>query len=65
MAYAVLNGTGMEYHHASMQIVEDGDGRCRFVWVTDAHPPDVIAKIAPLIAHGTQAFKRNLEAGAV
>ena len=65
VSYAALNGPGMEYHHASMQVVEDGDGRCRFVWITDAHPPDVIAKITPLIAQGSQALKRNLESGAV
>jgi hypothetical protein len=35
------------------------------VWITDAYPPDVIAKITPLIAQGTQALKRNLESGAV
>ena len=64
VAYAALNGPGMEYHHASMQIIEDGDGRCRFVWITDAHPAEVIAKIRPLIAQGTEALKRNLESGA-
>jgi hypothetical protein len=65
VAYAVLNGPGMEYHHASMHIAEDGDSRCRFVWTTDAHPPDVIAKITPLITQGAQALKQNLESGAV
>jgi polyketide cyclase/dehydrase/lipid transport protein len=64
VAYAALNGPGMDYHHASMQIIEDGDGRCRFVWITDAHPAEVIAKITPLIAQGTEALKRNLESGA-
>ena len=65
VAYAALNGPGMEYHHASMQIVEDGNGRCRFIWITDAHPASIIPAIAPLVAQGSQALKRNLESGAV
>ena len=65
VAYAALNAPGTEYHHASMQIIEDGDRRCRFVWITDAHPAAVIAAITPLIAQGTQALKANLESGRV
>jgi len=63
VSYAALNAPGTEYHHASMQIIEDGDRRCRFVWITDAHPASVIPAITPLIAQGTQALKANLESG--
>jgi hypothetical protein len=63
VSYAALNAPGTEYHHASMQIIEDGNRRCRFVWITDAHPAAVIPAITPLIAQGTQAVKANLEGG--
>jgi hypothetical protein len=61
VAYAVLNGPGMEFHHASMQILDAGPGRCQFVWITDVHPAAVVASITPLITQGTQALKKNLE----
>ena len=65
VAYAALNVPGMEYHHASMQLVEDGPGRCRFVWITDVHPAAVADNVRPLMTQGAQALKKNLETGAV
>ena len=62
VAYAAVDGPGMTYHHASMQIVEVGAGRSLFVWVTDFLPEDVRANLAQLIEQGTAALKRNLEA---
>ena len=62
VAYAAVDGPGMTYHHASMQIVEAGAGRSLFVWVTDFLPEDVRANLAQLIEQGTAALKRNLEA---
>ena len=62
VAYAAMDAPGTTYHHASMQIVDDGPGRCQFVWVTDFHPPEVGASISPLIEHGANALKTNLEA---
>ena len=62
VAYTAMDAPGMAYHHASMQIVDDGPGRCRFVWITDFHPPEVGSSIAPLIEHGINALKSNLEA---
>ena len=38
VAYAAVDGPGMTYHHASMQIVPAGPGRCLFVWITDFQP---------------------------
>ena len=61
VAYAAVDAPGMTYHHASMQIVEDGPGRCRFIWTTDFLPAEVAGNIAPLIEQGTAAFRRNLE----
>ena len=61
VAYAVFEGPGMTYHHASMQVVEAGPGTCRFVWTTDFLPAGVRENIAPLIDQGAAAFKSNLE----
>ena len=62
VAYSAVNGPGMTYHHASMQVLDDGPGRCRFVWITDFLPPDVAGNLAPLIEQGARALKTNLEA---
>ena len=62
VAYAAMDAPGTTYHHASMEIVDEGPGRCQFVWVTDFHPPEVGASITPLIEHGANALKSNLEA---
>ena len=61
VAYTVLDGPGMAYHHASMQIVGDGQGRSTFVWITDFFPAEIGSALAPLIEQGTRALKANLE----
>jgi hypothetical protein len=61
VAYTVVDGPGMSYHHASMQIVETGEGRCTFVWITDFLPPEARPVLAPLIDYGTTSLKANLE----
>jgi hypothetical protein len=58
----VLDGPGLEFHHASMELVEEGAGRCRFRWITDFLPKDAAAGLQPLIEQGAQALKKNLEA---
>ena len=54
----------MTYHHATMQIIDAGPGRCRFVWITDFLPGDVRGNLVTLIEQGSLAFKKNLEAEA-
>jgi hypothetical protein len=61
IAYSVVKGTPMTHHNASMQILDAGPGRCRFVWITDFLPNDFGSSIAPLIEQGAQALKHNLE----
>jgi hypothetical protein len=61
VAYAVLDGPGLEFHHASMELVEEGPGRCRFLWITDFLPKEAAAALQPLIEQGGQALKKNLE----
>ena len=62
VAYTVLDGPGMSYHHASMQVVDAGPKRCQFVWITDFLPQEVGGNLVPLIEAGSNALKKNLEA---
>ena len=61
VAYTVLDGPGMAYHHASMQILDAGQSQCEFVWITDFLPEDLRTTLTPLIEQGTRALKANLE----
>jgi Polyketide cyclase / dehydrase and lipid transport len=62
VAYTALEVPGLEFHHASMQIVDAGPGRSKFVWITDLLPAAARDSIAPLIDEGSRALKTNLEA---
>ena len=61
VVYSAMDAPGLAYHHASMQIVEDGPGRCRFIWITDFLPADAAPSLQPLIDAGTASLKSNLE----
>ena len=61
VAYSVLDSPGLTYHHASMQVLADGPGRCRFVWTTDFLPESAASGLQPLVQAGTDALKKNLE----
>jgi hypothetical protein len=61
VAYTVVGGAGMSYHHASMQIIDTGPKHCRFVWVSDFLPAEFRDQMAPLVDAGTRALKANLE----
>jgi len=61
VAYAVIDDI-FEHHSASMEIVPDGLGRCRFVWISDFLPNERLEMVAPLVEQGSRALVRNLEA---
>ena len=63
VAYSALDAPGLRYHHASMQVLDEGSDRCRFVWITDFLPADAGDTLTPLIEAGSAALKTNLEAG--
>ncbi|WP_233872058.1 SRPBCC family protein [Paraburkholderia adhaesiva] len=58
IAYTILNR--FEHHHATMQIVPEGSGRCRFKWQTDFLPDTRREVVEPLMDAGCAAFARNV-----
>ncbi|BEP35406.1 hypothetical protein GmRootV59_23770 [Variovorax sp. V59] len=61
LAYTVTDGKA-SHHHASAQVFALGEGRSRFVWITDVLPDELAAYIEPMMAQGGLAMKKTLEA---
>ncbi|MNW12247.1 hypothetical protein D3C71_2098850 [compost metagenome] len=49
------------HHHASAQVFAHGEGRSRFVWITDVLPDGLAAYVEPMMAQGGAAMKKTLE----
>ena len=60
LVWAVVGGR-MLHHNASMQIVADGAGRTRVVWIADLLPNELAPVIAGMIDQGLAAMKQTLE----
>ncbi len=65
LAYTVIEGPlGATHHNASAQVVEEPDGRSRFVWITDVLPDELGTPTAALMDRGLGVIKETLEAEA-
>jgi carbon monoxide dehydrogenase subunit G len=60
LVWAVVGGR-LTHHNASMQIVAEGAGRARVVWVADLLPNELAPVIAGMIDQGLAAMKATLE----
>ena len=63
LAYAVVEWR-TTHHHASFQVVSEGDGRCRLIWITDLLPDSLAELVGGLVEHGCVAIKQTLETSA-
>ncbi|WP_398497359.1 SRPBCC family protein [Variovorax sp.] len=63
IAYTVT-GSRMRHHHASARVFDAGEGRSRFVWITDVLPDELAPYIAGMMDEGAAAMKKKLEAEA-
>jgi hypothetical protein len=60
-AYSAAPGGLAEHHNASMQVFDDGPGRCRLVWITDVLPDTLAGTIGALVEQGAALIKQTLE----
>ncbi|MBJ2154783.1 SRPBCC family protein [Variovorax sp. IB41] len=60
LAYTITDGKA-SHHHASAQVFADGEGRSRFVWITDVLPDEFAAYVGPMMEKGGEAMKATLE----
>ncbi len=62
LVYTVVEGPlGSTHHNASAQVFSDGDGRSRFVWITDVLPDDLATRTGELMERGIGVIKQTLE----
>ncbi|CAL80365.1 conserved hypothetical protein [Bradyrhizobium sp. ORS 278] len=45
------------HHNASMQIIADGEQRCRMIWITDVLPHEIAPYIAQQMELGARAMQ--------
>jgi Polyketide cyclase / dehydrase and lipid transport len=59
LVYAVISER-VSQHSASIQIVADGDTRCRMIWVTDVLPHTIAPYVSSQMDLGAAAVQRRL-----
>lgn len=60
VVYAVVEWR-TTHHHATMQVLDEGETRSRLVWVTDLLPHDLAPFVDGMMEQGCAAMKRTLE----
>jgi carbon monoxide dehydrogenase subunit G len=62
LAYSVVEGPlGSTHHNASAEVLAEGNGQSRLVWIADVLPDDVAEPIGELMERGIGVIKRTLE----
>lgn len=62
LVWSVVGGR-MTHHNASAQVLPDGEGGSRFVWIADLLPHELASGIAEMMEQGLAVIKRTLEGG--
>ena len=60
LVWSVVGGR-MTHHNASAQVLPDGEGGSRFVWIADLLPHELAPGIAAMMEQGLAVIKRTLE----
>jgi hypothetical protein len=62
LVYSVVDSPLKSTHdNSSAQVIVEGGGRTRFVWIKDVLPDELAPRIADLMDHGMGAIKHTLE----
>ena len=52
----------LQHHNASLQVYEDGPGRCRLVWIADLLPHAAATAVGAMVEEGLAAMRKTLAA---
>ena len=61
LVWSVVDGP-YTHHNGSAQVIEEGDGHARFVWIADLLPDELAGSTAEAMQRGTDIVKVTLEA---
>jgi Polyketide cyclase / dehydrase and lipid transport len=59
LSYTVV-GSKATHHNASAQVFAGGQGRTRFVWITDVLPDALAPYVDAMMTHGGEVMKKTL-----
>lgn len=51
----------LQHHNASFQVFDEGNGRCRVVWIADVLPHAAARTVDAMMEHGTAVMRKTLE----
>jgi uncharacterized protein YndB with AHSA1/START domain len=52
----------LAHHNASFQVLDEGPGHCRVVWIADVLPDEAAQVVGSMMEEGAAVMKRTLEA---
>ena len=61
LVYAVIDGRPTHYN-GSVEVVADGDDKCRLIWTIDLLPNELGPMVAGMMDHAAPFMKKTLEA---
>jgi carbon monoxide dehydrogenase subunit G len=61
LVWSVVGSPRLTHHNASLQVLAEGEGRSRVVWVADLLPDEVAGYIQAMIEQGMGVMKQTLE----
>ena len=63
LAWSIVDGP-YTHHNGAAQVFAEGDGRTRFVWITDLLPDDLADRTAEMMQRGLEVIKQTQESRA-
>jgi hypothetical protein len=62
LAYAVIETQmPLSRHHASFQVIPEGEHSCRLVWITDIMPHELEREVRARVDRGAAVIRQTLE----
>jgi carbon monoxide dehydrogenase subunit G len=57
-------GGHFTHHNASAQVFDEGNDRCRFVWIADVLPDEVAPHVAAMMEQGIGVIRKTMQRNA-
>ena len=64
LAWAVVDKP-FQHYNASAQVFDEGQTRCRFVWIADLLPDELANDVAAMMDQGLSVIKRTMEGSTI